>query len=1131
MSSMPTEDRLGELLLRWDDLRRQGRDVSAGELCPDCPELADKLRRRIEILRGMEPVLELETSRLVPAPGDGGSDGLGTDRRLPDNLYATTVYRPWRYHAQGGLGEVLAAHQEELDRTVALKRIRPDRLHDAARRRFLREAAITARLQHPGIVPIYGLGHDPDGPFYTMPFIEGQTLQEAINAFHGDEASGRDPGRRGLAFHGLLQRFIAVCNTMAYAHDQGVIHRDLKPSNIMLGPYGETLVMDWGLAKRLGADDSGESEGDALSTSPWPDALTATGAVMGTPHYMSPEQARGEVEWLDERCDVFALGSILCEILTGRPAYTGRSPEEIGRRAERADLSEARARLDSCGADADLIALAHDCLAVGLNDRARDAGVVSSRLSAYTESLQERIRQAELGRAAEQARAEEARRTAAEAEAKALAERRARRLTAALAASVLALTAVGIAGFSWTARQRRERVERGGVLVAKAEAEYLQALRDPESAPGAWQRVGGILDQAEEFLRGATDLGMNTRITSLRDRARVEAERSDGARRRAERLSELAENYWDGDLNRYDRPEEVVRLLRSALEIRPKDHLAHNNLGLALRAKGDVDGAIAAHREAIRLKPGETLYHTDLGRALGAKGDVDGSIAAHREAIRLNPEDPDCHDDLGDALWAKGDTDGAIAAYREAIRLKPHSPFYHNNLGYGLRRKGDLAGATAASREAIRLKPDYADAHRNLGLTLEAKGDSDGAIAEYREAIRLKPGEALYHNNLGGALRAKRDLGGAITEHREAIRLKPDFPDAHNNLGRALRDKEDVGGAIAEYREAIRLKPGEPAYHDNLGVALRAKGDLGGAIAAHREAIRLKPDYPNAHCNLGVALRDKGDVGGAIAEYREAIRFKPNYDGAHCNLGNALRDNKGDADGAIVEYREAIRLKPGEALYHSNLSLALRDKGDLRGAIAACREAIRLKPDYADAHRNLGHALRDKGDVGGAIAEYREAIRLKPDYADAHNGIAWAMAKQPDPDSRGITEALEHARKAVALGPTTAYCYGTLALTEYRAGHLAESIAAAERALELDKTGKLIAYRWFYLAMAQSRRGETDQARGYFDRAVAWTREHDPRNVDLLQFWAEAAALLGRPGPDLADPARLPGLPADVFAP
>jgi serine/threonine protein kinase len=154
---------------------------------------------------------------------------------------------------------------------VALKRIRPDKLHETARRRFLREAALTARLQHPGIVPIYGLGEDDGGPFYTMPFIEGQTLQEAIQEFHQDESLRRDAGRRRLRFRGLVQQFVAACNTVAYAHDQGVVHRDLKPANLMLGPYGETLVLDWGLAKQFGVDGEGtaaESEGEAPSPSP-----------------------------------------------------------------------------------------------------------------------------------------------------------------------------------------------------------------------------------------------------------------------------------------------------------------------------------------------------------------------------------------------------------------------------------------------------------------------------------------------------------------------------------------------------------------------------------------------------------------------------------------------------------------------------------------------------------------------------------------------------------------------------------------------------------------------------------------------------------------------------------------------
>ena len=159
------------------------------------------------------------------------------------------------------------------------------------------------------------------------------------------------------------------------------------------------------------------------------------------------------------------------------------------------------------------------------------------------------------------------------------------------------------------------------------------------------------------------------------------------------------------------------------------------------------------------------------------------------------------------------------------------------------------------------------------------------------------------------------------------------------------------------------------------------------------------------------------------------------------------------------------------------------------------------------------------------MAEYRTALRLRPDYALAHNNLGWALAKPPD--STRIAEALAHARKAVALAPADGNFQGTQALAEYRAGHLAESIAAAERSIDLDKAYN--AYNWFFLAMARARRGEADRARDYFDQAVAWTHKNDPKNAELLQFWREAAALLGRPGPDAAGPARLPELPADVF--
>src|SRR5262245_36216669 len=164
-------------------------------------------------------------------------------------------YRPQRLYAQGGLGEVHVAADSELGRTVALKRVRPDRLAEGSIHRFLREAEITARLEHPGIVPVYGLVSDEDGqPTYAMRFVEGETLKEAIDRFHRGEPSS--PSERRLAFRQLLDHFRAACQAVAYAHSRGVLHRDLKPANLLLGKFGETLVVDWGLAKVVGRTEA-----------------------------------------------------------------------------------------------------------------------------------------------------------------------------------------------------------------------------------------------------------------------------------------------------------------------------------------------------------------------------------------------------------------------------------------------------------------------------------------------------------------------------------------------------------------------------------------------------------------------------------------------------------------------------------------------------------------------------------------------------------------------------------------------------------------------------------------------------------------------------------------------------------
>ncbi len=348
--------------------------------------------------------------------------------------------------ARGGMGAVLKGRDRELGRDVAIKvlldqhRDRPEFV-----RRFVDEAQIGGQLQHPGIVPVYELGQFGDLlPYFAMKLVEGSTLAALL-------AAREDPAADHLRF---LNIFEQVCQTVAYAHARGVIHRDLKPSNIMVGAFGEVQVMDWGLAKVLpSASPAGEGSArldeettiiGSLHVGAGPTG-SQTGSVFGTPAYMAPEQARGDFGLVDERADVFGLGAILCEILTGRPPYFVAAADdgEISDKAARTDLGDALRRLEASGAEPELIHLARNCLAPVSAQRPRDATSVATDLTTYQRGLHERLRRAELSSVAAQAKAE--------------GERNRRRLTVALAAAMVGLFATAGGGGAWLIQQGQSR--------------------------------------------------------------------------------------------------------------------------------------------------------------------------------------------------------------------------------------------------------------------------------------------------------------------------------------------------------------------------------------------------------------------------------------------------------------------------------------------------------------------------------------------------------------------------------------------------------------------------------------------------------------------------------------------------
>ena len=328
--------RVDALMEQWKSLAEAGTLPSIEELCDSNPELVSEVARRVAALQRPDPHI-VET--LIP-----GSEvrrqmvASAVAAQSPGELDVITRYRDLQFFNKGGLGEIFSAQEQALQRQVALKFIQ-DRHADNTDTctRFITEAEVTARLDHPGVVPVFSLGYTKDNrPFYAMRLIRGMTLDQAIEEFHRDAKHSLD--NQSVAFRNLLSRFNSICHTLAYAHNRGIIHRDVKPQNVMLGKYGETLVVDWGLAMPIGRTENARmTSGEETLTPETGSSRDSARGVVGTPSFMSPEQARGE-DLLTIGTDIYALGATLYKLLTGTAPFHGATSLEVLEKVKRGDF-------------------------------------------------------------------------------------------------------------------------------------------------------------------------------------------------------------------------------------------------------------------------------------------------------------------------------------------------------------------------------------------------------------------------------------------------------------------------------------------------------------------------------------------------------------------------------------------------------------------------------------------------------------------------------------------------------------------------------------------------------------------------------------------------------------------------
>ena len=684
--------------------------------------------------------------------------------------------------ARGGMGVILKGHDTDLGRDVAVKVLdaelakRPEVVQ-----RFVEEAQIGGQLQHPGIVPVYELGLMADAcPYFTMKLVKGHTLAAL---FKQRKSPADNRGR-------LLAIFESVCQTVAYAHSKGVLHRDLKPANVMVGAFGEVQVVDWGLAKVLRrggvADEKRPRETvhtviETVRSGPGSSGSDSlAGSVMGTPAYMAPEQAQGEIEMLDERADVFSLGAILCELLTGKPPYVEIEGESIVMQAARARLQPARARIEACEADPALVRLCLECLMPAREARPANAEEVAKAVHAFITSTEERAQKAELA--------------AAEARIKAAEERRARRLTLALAGAIVAALALAGGGFWWVNHERAQRAEERALRVEQTrlvvEAAFGESVESgqagkPEDALASARRAlslaeGGeadaaLLERARSFVAKAElDLG-----AAERERELVEQDETLRSRLIDLRLAEIAsignqqrvvelDSAFTQAFHAYGVDLEGDDLVPALKRIRERSIAEEVSLAL------DGWGRVRRMVHGARSEKAENLFllAMDLDPEPLRKR-MREAVAAGDQAVMLelsSPEnlprlEPGSIVVLGTELWGDGSQARRTDVYRildQARRLYPGDFVLQAVAGIFSQQGGRFEDALSCSTAALSLRPGDLTPRMKVADALLSLGRLTEAAAHLRVLLAEEPSSKEGNYTLGVVQLMLGDYPGAL---------------------------------------------------------------------------------------------------------------------------------------------------------------------------------------------------------------------------------------------------------------------------------------------------------------------------------------------------------------------------------
>lgn len=990
-------------------------------------------------------------------------------------------FRVLREHAKGGLGKVSVAEDLELHREVAFKEIQHHMADDAeARTRFIQEAEITGGLEHPGIVPVYGLGTHPDGrPYYAMRFIRGRSLQQAIEDFLRLADAGADAGKQQFEFRHLLRRFIDVCNAIHYAHSRGIIHRDIKPGNVMLGDYGETLVVDWGIAKSIKV--RGSVFRTALQRLPQllagDGSQTMMGSAIGTPQFMSPEQAAGRLNDLGPTSDVYSLGATLYCILCGTVAFTSRNLGEVLKQVKEGTFPPPIEVNPRVAKPLNAICVKAMATAAALRyETAQDLAddvehwLADEPVVAYEENGWERLSR---WVRRHQARAQ------------------------AFGVAGVAIALVSIIAALLIEQSRRTETEAKRKLGIAHVQESVARQQEAQAKREALRRSQQTREAVDTLLAGVGDA--LDAVPGMQE-----------ARKRL--LERAAQDYAKLTQESNSDPELQAEAARSLIRLAD----VRSQLNELDKAREALQKANEILQALIKQTGKQALYVLELARADTRRGLLE-SRAAKTGLARIH-------------LLS------AVTAMEDLVRSDSNSIDYQDALGTALLGLGKVEQQAAKPQDAGRhlkraltLYQDLLKRHPNNVQVLTATAAAENSFARYlldtgraAEAVDMFNGVIQIHDVLVDDHPKDPDYFA----RRAAARIV--LAEALRSLGRWAVVVANDEACVADLAIVVQARPDVPRYRQelaiaraNLGQSLRKLGDNKAALPALEKSLATFVDltisYPIPEYTEGAA-----DVCSSLALVQSELGQQ---DAALAMIDTALGD-----------YGELLALLPESASYQDDLGLAQVNRAriqarrnDAAGAVKGFEEAIAtLKaavdkdaktPRYADhlamAWTQLGQIHTAAGQSQPARDAFQSAITIRQDLVKNFKGsplyqdsLAWLLATCPVEELRNAKEAVALSQLTTQLFPDSPQHWLTHGAGQLQLGDPASGLSSLDKSLNLRgrDEGLTLALK----SIAAARLKQSDPAQKSLAAAQAWQQAQKPADEELARWIKQAEEAVGQ---------------------